>query len=101
MSSLASNVRYWGRTLWLGRPFHLKVPARVANCAAVDELIEGWTKTQTKNEITRRMLAAAVPCAPVRDLAEVMHDENMHARGSLQWIDHPDLGIEDLRPSAA
>jgi len=38
------------------------------------------------------MLAAKVPCAPVRDLAEVMHDENMHARGSLQWIDHPALG---------
>lgn len=38
------------------------------------------------------MLAASVPCAPVRDLSEVMNDENMHARGSLQWIDHPELG---------
>lgn len=66
--------------------------ARVANFAAVDELIEGWTRTLPKNEIARCMLAAAVPCAPVRDLAEVMNDENMHARGSLQWIDHPGLG---------
>ena len=65
---------------------------RVANFAAVDELIESWTKTLTKNEVARRMLAAKVPCAPVRDLSEVMHDENMHARGSLQWIDHPELG---------
>jgi formyl-CoA transferase len=38
------------------------------------------------------MLAAKVPCAPVRDLTEVMNDENMHARGSLQWINHPELG---------
>jgi formyl-CoA transferase len=38
------------------------------------------------------MLAAKVPCAPVRNLAEVMNDENMHARGSLQRVDHPDLG---------
>jgi CoA:oxalate CoA-transferase len=38
------------------------------------------------------MLAAKVPCAPVRQLAEVMNDRNMHARGSLQWIDHPDMG---------
>jgi formyl-CoA transferase len=30
--------------------------------------------------------------APVRDLHEVMRDENMHARGSLQWIEHPQLG---------
>jgi CoA:oxalate CoA-transferase len=66
--------------------------ARVTNFAAVDELIESWTRTLTKDEAARRMLAAKVPCAPVRDLSEVMHDENMHARGSLQWIDHPALG---------
>lgn len=73
-------------------PRFLTRQTRVANFAAVDELIEGWTKTLTRNEVARRMLAAAVPCAPVRDLAEVMNDENMHARGSLQWIDHPELG---------
>ena len=28
----------------------------------------------------------------MRQLSEVMLDDNMHARGSLQWIDHPDLG---------
>ena len=66
--------------------------ARVENFAAVDDLIERWTKGHTKNDIAERMLAAKVPCAPVRDLDEVMHDENMHARGSLQWIDHPQLG---------
>jgi formyl-CoA transferase len=66
--------------------------ARVAHFADVDELIESWTKTLPKNEVASRMLAAKVPCAPVRDLSEVMNDENMHARGSLQWIDHPELG---------
>jgi formyl-CoA transferase len=66
--------------------------SRVVNFAAVDELIESWTKTLTKDDVAKRMLAAAVPCAPVRNLMEVMNDENMHARGSLQWIDHPRLG---------
>jgi len=66
--------------------------ARVANVATVDGLLESWARTLGKDEVSRLMLAAAVPCAPVRDLSEVMHDENMHARGSLQWIDHPDLG---------
>jgi formyl-CoA transferase len=70
--------------------------SRVANFAAVDELIESWTKTQTKNDVAARMLEAKVPCAPVRNLTEVMHDENMHARGSLQWIDHPQLGRVSL-----
>jgi formyl-CoA transferase len=73
-------------------PRFLTRSTRVANFAAVDKLIEDWTKTLTKNEVARRMLAAAVPCAPVRDLSEVMHDENMHARGSLQSINHPELG---------
>jgi formyl-CoA transferase len=65
---------------------------RVANFAAVDELIESWTRTLTKDDVAQRMLKAAVPCAPVRNLVEVMNDENMHARGALQWIDHPQLG---------
>ena len=33
-------------------------------------------------------------------VAEVMVDENMHARGSLQWIDHPELGRVVLPHSA-
>jgi formyl-CoA transferase len=66
--------------------------ARVANMAAVDALVEGWTSTQTRAEAADRLLAASVPCAPVRELAEVILDRNMHARGSLQWLDHPELG---------
>ena len=66
--------------------------ARVANMAQVDTLLEGWTSQHTKEEIAERLLAAAVPCAPVRELSEVVLDRNMHARGSLQWVDHPELG---------
>jgi CoA:oxalate CoA-transferase len=67
-------------------------PARVQNFEMVDELLEGWTREHTRNEVARLMLAAGVPCAPVRNLTEVMNDENMLARGSLQWVDHPELG---------
>ena len=28
----------------------------------------------------------------MRDLDEVVNDPHMHARGALQWIDHPELG---------
>ncbi len=66
--------------------------SRVDNVQAVDELIESWTKHHGRDEVAKLMLAEKVPCAPVRPLSEVMVDENMHARGSLQWIDHPELG---------
>ncbi|VTU24876.1 CaiB/BaiF CoA transferase family protein [Variovorax sp. PBL-E5] len=73
-------------------PRFLTRTSRVEHFAEVDALIEGWTRSLARNEVAQRMLAAKVPCAPVRQLAEVMHDPNMHARGSLQWIDHPELG---------
>jgi CoA:oxalate CoA-transferase len=66
--------------------------SRVENFSDVDSLIETWTLTLAKQDIADRLLAASVPCAPVRELAEVTVDRNMHARGSLQWIDHPELG---------
>ncbi|MES2563881.1 MAG: CoA transferase [Pseudomonadota bacterium] len=81
-----------GRPELKADPRFLTRSTRVAHFAAVDELIESWTKTLPKDEVAQRLLAAKVPCAPVRNLTEVMVDENMHARGSLQWIDHPELG---------
>ena len=66
--------------------------ARVANMLAVDEILEAWTSRYPKDEVAGKLLAASVPSAPVRDLSEVIIDKNMHERGSLQWIDHPELG---------
>jgi CoA:oxalate CoA-transferase len=66
--------------------------ARVAHMREVDELLEAWTRERSKEDVAELLLAAAVPCAPVRELREVVLDRNMHARGSLQWVDHPELG---------
>ena len=66
--------------------------ARVANMDAVDEIIETWTSQHPKDEVAGKLLAVSVPSAPVRELSEVIVDKNMHERGSLQWIDHPELG---------
>ena len=66
--------------------------SRVEHFADVDALIGQWTAALSKDDIAARMLSAKVPCAPVRNLREVMSDKNMHARGSLQWVDHPNLG---------
>jgi CoA:oxalate CoA-transferase len=66
--------------------------ARVANMVLVDEMLEAWTSLYPKDEVAGKLLAASVPCAPVRELSEVVVDRNMHERGSLQWIDHPELG---------
>lgn len=87
-----SVLEVLGRPELKDDPRFVSRSARVENVEAVDALLETWTKTQTKNEVARLMLEKKVPCAPVRGLAEVMQDENMHARGSLQRIQHPELG---------
>jgi len=66
--------------------------ARVKNIEAIDELIGAWTASMGKQELFELLLARRVPCAPVRDLADVINDPHMHQRGSLQWIDHPEYG---------
>ena len=65
---------------------------RVANIDTVDATISAWTQTSGKQELFDRLMAARVPCAPVRDLSEVINDPHLHARGMLQWQDHPMLG---------
>lgn len=65
---------------------------RVASMDTVDAIVGAWTNQRSKEVAFKEMMAAGVPCAPVRDLTEVMNDPNMHARGSLQWQNHPELG---------
>lgn len=81
-----------GREDLVGDERYATRSARVKHMFEVDELVETWTRRHPKAEVAGKLLAAGVPCAPVRELGEVMQDENMHARGALQWVDHPDLG---------
>ncbi|PZX13028.1 crotonobetainyl-CoA:carnitine CoA-transferase CaiB-like acyl-CoA transferase [Palleronia aestuarii] len=88
--------------------------ARVENIEFVDETIAAFTQQFTRAELYERLKAHRVPCAPVRDLDEVVHDPHLHERGMLRHVHHPLLGdlvlpaspmrydgeaIEDLRPS--
>jgi CoA:oxalate CoA-transferase len=73
-------------------PRFATLSARVAHIDMVDELVSAWTSTQLKDALFQRLMAAKVPCAPVRTLDEVINDPNMHARGALEWQDHPRLG---------
>lgn len=65
---------------------------RVANIDAIDALVSAWTSLHSKQWLFDAMMDAHVPCAPVRTLDEVVNDPNMHARGALEWQDHPQFG---------
>lgn len=65
---------------------------RVANMDAVDELVSSWTRGFEKEALFKLLMTHRVPCAPVRELGEVVADPHLRARGAIQEIDHPLLG---------
>jgi crotonobetainyl-CoA:carnitine CoA-transferase CaiB-like acyl-CoA transferase len=67
-----------------GRRFH--------NIAELDEIITVWMSTRTRADVVATLHAARVPVAAVREVAELVDDAHLHARGALQRIDHPALG---------
>jgi crotonobetainyl-CoA:carnitine CoA-transferase CaiB-like acyl-CoA transferase len=58
----------------------------------VNAIVAAWTSGLTKAEAVAQAQKYRIPLAPVRDVSEVMRDEHMHGRGTLEWVDHPDLG---------
>jgi len=66
--------------------------ARAANFAETEALVTAWTSSHTRAEVFAATSQYKIPCAPVRDLEEVMNDPHMHARGTLQRMPHYDWG---------
>jgi formyl-CoA transferase len=69
-----------------------RLKERVAHMDLVDETVSAWTAGRTTDDLFQTLIAARVPCAPVRTLDEVIDDPNMHARRALERIDHPEIG---------
>ncbi len=65
---------------------------RVAHVDEIDRTVGDWTAGQEKQALFELLQRHRVPCAPVRELSEVVADPHMHERGALQWQDHPELG---------
>lgn len=73
---------------------------RVAHVDEIDRVVGAWTAAFDKQALFTLLQRHRVPCAPVRELAEVVHDPHMHERGALQWQDHPELGRIVVQHSA-
>lgn len=88
-SALAQTLE---RMPWLQDPRFASKSERVRHMDELDAAITEVTMGHTKAALFDRLIAAGIPCAPVRELDEVVNDEHLHATGMLRWIDHPDYG---------
>ncbi len=74
---------------------------RTRNFEETEEVVRTWTRANTRADIFAATSEAKVPCAPVRDIEEVMLDPHMHERGSLEWVDHYDYDDPVVLPNSA
>lgn len=73
-------------------PRFSSLQSRVKHMELIDGTVSAWTQSRTSSDLFKMLMDAHIPCAPVRTLDEVVNDENMHSRGSLEWINHPQYG---------
>jgi CoA:oxalate CoA-transferase len=96
---LADGAARWERLCRvMGRPELAQdqrfatIGARARHKDELDEEISVWTRTRTKQAVMDTLNAADVFCGVIKELPEVMTDANLHERGMLQDIDHPQAG---------
>lgn len=85
-------LRAMGREDLKDDPRFMRNQDRVANYKETEALVTEWTTAHTRAEIFAATSQYKIPCAPVRDLEEVMNDPHMHGRGTLEVVDHYDFG---------
>ncbi len=81
-----------GREDLIADPRFRNNEARVAHEEETEALVAAWTSTLTREEVSEAVRASPVPCAPVRDLAEINADPHLWERGFFETVDHPVLG---------
>jgi CoA:oxalate CoA-transferase len=85
-------LRAMGREDLKDDPRFINNTARVAHYSETEALVNAWTTARTRAEIFAATSKYKIPCAPVRDLEEVMNDPHMHGRGMLETLHHYDYG---------
>jgi formyl-CoA transferase len=65
---------------------------RVEHMDEIDALVSDFTSRHTKQALFDLLMGHRVPCAPVRNLDEVVNDPHMHQRRALEWVEHPLYG---------
>ena len=66
--------------------------ARVAHRAAIDAVVEQWTRSIDSHALIETLRSADIPSSPIFSIADIFADPHYAARGNLVALDHPQLG---------
>src|SRR3954454_13685555 len=86
-------VRVLGRPDLAEDPRFKTADARWQNRAALDAIVEAWTRERTKHDVMKLMADAGVPCGACQDTGEVLADPHLKAREMIVDVEYPTRGI--------
>jgi crotonobetainyl-CoA:carnitine CoA-transferase CaiB-like acyl-CoA transferase len=66
--------------------------ARLKIADELDGVVGNWTREQKRDAIVQRLIEAGIPCAPVRNIEEVIADPELSERRTLIDSDYPTRG---------
>src|SRR5579871_783195 len=85
-------VKLIGREELIGKPQYRDHGTRMAVADELDEMLSGWSRPQRRDDIIRILIDAGIPCAPVREIEEVVADPEVTERGTLIDSTYPTRG---------
>ncbi len=81
-----------GREDMLADPRFCDGHKRIEHKAEIEENVSAWTRERTKQEVMEAIGSAGVPAGAVFDIKDLISNEDMHRRGIMQTVEHPDRG---------
>jgi crotonobetainyl-CoA:carnitine CoA-transferase CaiB-like acyl-CoA transferase len=82
-------ARLVGREDLIGDPQFRDDINRADNHQVINEVMSEWCAQHTREEATRALEQARIPCGPVYDLDEVLDDPQVKARRLMEYVDFP------------
>ena len=82
-----------GRLDMLTDPRYATNAARIERVDEVNDIVQEWFSGHDRDEAVRLLEEADVPAGPVREIDEVVADEQLIARESVVHVDVPGVGI--------
>jgi CoA:oxalate CoA-transferase len=87
-----SLAKMMGHEDLIAKPEYRDHGTRMAVADQLDEIVSSWTRPQRRDDVIRILIETGVPCAPVREVEEVIADPEVTERGTLVHSTYPGRG---------
>jgi crotonobetainyl-CoA:carnitine CoA-transferase CaiB-like acyl-CoA transferase len=90
-------LKVMGRDDLIGDQRYNILEKRAINSAEIEKIVSEWAAKLDRKEAVQLMQEAGLPASLIRDITEVLEDEELSGRGMISEIIHPQGSIEGYK----